>query len=246
LVPIGGGTCILTGKYPCYSNCPDLDSRIFTNGVCSGDTPTVDCSTFDFSAYFDCQYEPTPTPSSPVPAGNVDFDFTYAFVTPTPTSSPVYIVGMNFSIFNASQTPTTTVTPTPTSTPANKVGISGRVSFEYLDPTLDCPTTRVLVNSTTLVEYYTSDNLIFDTIDLVPGVYFYGTINSDNGGLIEACFQYNRNDNNLSSNSNVLQIQRIFGGTSGCIAESPTPTKTPNCNTNQYSNTNTDKDTNTN
>ena len=226
LVPSGGTTCILSGKYPCYSNCPDLDSHIFTVGNCSGETPTVDCSTFDFSAYFDCQFEPTPTPSAPVPAQNVDFDFTYDFVTPTPSNSPVYVVGMNFSIFNASQTPTPTLTPTPTSTPANKVGVSGRVSFEYLDPTLDCPTTKVLVDVKTLTEYYTSDNLIYNTIDLLPGVYFYGTINSDNGGVISACFEYNRNDSNLSSNSNVLQIDRIFGDISGCLPPTQTPTPT--------------------
>ena len=226
LIPFGGGTCILSGKYPCYSNCPDLDSHIFTVGVCSGSTPTVDCSTFDFGAYFDCQFEPTPTPSAPVPAQNVDFDFIYDFVTPTPSNSPVYVVGMNFSIFNSSQTPTPTVTPTPTSTPANKVGVSGRVSFEYLDPTLDCPTTKVLVDVKTLTEYYTSDNLIYNTIDLLPGVYFYGTINSDNGGVISVCFEYNRNDSNLSSNSNVLQIDRIFGDISGCLPQPPSPTPT--------------------
>lgn len=221
-----GGTCTLQGKRPCYSNCPDLDSNIFVGGICSGTTPTVNCDTFDFVAYFDCDFPVTPTPTNLVPQSAVSFTFTYNFVTPTPSNSPVYNVGMNFSIFNSSQTPTPTLTPTPTTTPPNKVGISARATFEYLDPTLECPTTRVLIDVSTSVEHYTSDSLIFGTIDLLPGIYFYGTINSNNGGTIQSCFKYDRDDNTLSSNSNVLNIQRIFGSPAGCIPESPTPTKT--------------------
>ena len=66
-----GGSCIIYGKTPSYSLCPDFDRSMF-GLVCPTPAPSQisACSTFDFSAVFDCAVLPftTPTPTpTPVP-----------------------------------------------------------------------------------------------------------------------------------------------------------------------------------
>lgn len=66
-----GGSCLIYGKSPSYSLCPDFSPSMFGQ-VCPTPAPSQvsACSTFDFSAVFDCAVLPftTPTPTpSPVP-----------------------------------------------------------------------------------------------------------------------------------------------------------------------------------
>jgi hypothetical protein len=49
-----GGTCILAGKSPCFSNCPDLDNLFWSEGPCPTPTPTPTpnvCVTVDFKRF---------------------------------------------------------------------------------------------------------------------------------------------------------------------------------------------------
>lgn len=104
-----GGTCYLTGKYPCVSSCPDLSSVYVFSGICltPTPTPTQNCGVLDFTAIFDCEYVPTPTPTPS------------ASVTPTPTVTPsatnfCSIIGIEASGYTYTPTPTATPTVTPT------------------------------------------------------------------------------------------------------------------------------------
>jgi len=53
-----GGFCILSGKSPCFSKCPDLCDEYFFEGECpTTTTTTIACVTFDFDAIFDCLHQ---------------------------------------------------------------------------------------------------------------------------------------------------------------------------------------------
>jgi len=104
-----GGSCYLTGKYPCISSCPDLSNIYVFSGICltPTPTPTQNCGVLDFTAIFDCEYVPTPTPTPS------------ASVTPTPTITPsstnfCSIIGIEASGYTYTPTPTPTPTVTPT------------------------------------------------------------------------------------------------------------------------------------
>jgi hypothetical protein len=59
-----GGTCLLEGNTPCYSECPDISANYFSAGPCVTPTPSpINCNILDFTAYFDCDYVPFVTPS---------------------------------------------------------------------------------------------------------------------------------------------------------------------------------------
>lgn len=107
-----GGSCYLTGKYPCVSTCPDLSSLYVFSGICltPTPTPTQNCDVLDFTALFDCEYIPTPTPT---PTSSV---------TPTPTITPsstnyCSIIGIDASGYTYTPTPTPTPSITPTNNP---------------------------------------------------------------------------------------------------------------------------------
>jgi uncharacterized protein (TIGR02145 family) len=109
-----GGSCYLTGKYPCVSTCPDLSNIYVFSGACPTPTPTPtkNCDVLDFTALFDCEFIPTPTPTPS------------ASVTPTPTITPsstnfCSIIGINASGYTYTPTPTPTPTVTPTQFDSN-------------------------------------------------------------------------------------------------------------------------------
>ena len=104
-----GGTCYLTGKYPCVSSCPDLSNIYVFSGICltPTPTPTQNCDVLDFTALFDCNFIPTPTQTPS------------ASFTPTPTITPsstnfCSIIGIDASGYTYTSTPTPTPTVTPT------------------------------------------------------------------------------------------------------------------------------------
>jgi len=166
-----GGSCLLQGASPCYSVCPDISGEVFTSGICPTPTPTpADCSTLDFLAYFDCDYEPLPTPTPSVPCSLVNFDMTGIGVTPTPTQTgPACQTFLDFSLSGYTIPPTPTVTASPTITLTRTVDESGSVTFTLLDDTFVCTTVRVLQDCDTEQEYLTSQSLFYSgSTGLIP------------------------------------------------------------------------------
>jgi hypothetical protein len=215
-----GGSCLLEGSYPCYSECPDISANLFTSGPCPTPTPLpVNCDTFDFNAYFDCDWEPIPTPTPSVPCDDVNFDVTSSFLPPTPTPTVECSVGVSFSICSYTDTtPTPSVTPTLTLT--KTCDVQGQVSFVMLDETFNCVSVKVLVDCASGVEYYVTDNLIYNGIPVVIGITMSAIINGTN-----VCVTYDRDDSNISSNSNLTSIIELYSICGNCISE-PTPTNT--------------------
>jgi hypothetical protein len=83
-------------------------------------------------------------------------------------------------------------------------------------------TTKVLVDCNTNFEFYTSDSLIFNGDPIVVGTtlaaYIEGTL---------FCLRYDRNDDNLSSNTNIDSIFGIYGDCNNCnTIATPTPSVT--------------------
>ena len=214
-----GGTCYLEGAYPCYSDCPDISANLFSSGPCPTPTPSpVNCDLFDFTAYFDCDWEPVPTPTPSVPCDVVEFDITSTFMPPTPTPTQECNVGVSFSICSYNNT-TPTPTNTPTVTLTKTCDVQGQVSFVMLDETFICVSVKVLIDCTSGVEYYVTDNLVYNGIPIVTGITMSAVINGSN-----VCVTYDRDDSNISSNANLTSINQIFGNCANCL---PVPTPTP-------------------
>jgi len=218
-----GGTCYLRGSSPCTSDCPDISGNLFTSGLCP--TPTasaLNCSTFDFNAYFDCDYEPVPTPTPSIACDDVNFNVFTVGVTPTPsaTSFTCQSTGVDFSMsaYTPSITPTVTLTPSVTLT--KTVDVQGKVSFTMLDEIFSCVSVKVLVDCESGDEYYTNDTLSYQGIPVVIDMIMFASINGKN-----VCVAYVRDDSNLSSNSNVDNIFNLYSDCEYC-STLPTPTPT--------------------
>jgi hypothetical protein len=184
----------------------------------------VDCSICDFNAYFDCDWEPLPTPTPSVPCDDVNFEVSSLGVTPTPTPSGNFCsgVGINFSLSGfTSTTPTVTLTPSVTLT--RTVSIGGSVTFEMLDQTFSCVSAKVLTDCTTGEEFYTTDSLSFLGTPVLVGITMFVQVND-----VNRCVVYTRDDNNISSNSNLGAIVQIY---SSCESCSPVPSPTPTITT---------------
>ena len=220
-----GGSCILQGATPCYSQCPDISANEFTGGVCPTPTPTpINCNTFDFNAYFDCDWEPLPTPTPSVACDDVNFDISSYGVTPTP--SPTGIIcnnkAISFSMSGYTPAVTPTVTNTPSVTLTRTVDVQGKATFVMLDERFSCVSSRVLTNCDTGKELYTTDTLVFSGISITTGTTFFALINNEN-----MCVTYTRDDSSISSNSTVNFIYQIYGSCEYCsIYPTPTPTVT--------------------
>jgi hypothetical protein len=188
-------------------------------------TPTAtaaNCSTFDFNAYFDCDYEPVPTPSVSIPCDDVNFDVVAYGVTPTPSATEFtcQLTGVDFSMSGYTPAVSPTITLTPTLTLSKTVEVQGQVSFTMLDEVFSCVSTKVLIDCETGDEYYTSDTLIYEGIPVVVGMIMLATITGKN-----ACVSYDRDDTNISSNSNVDIVLKLYSECQYC-STLPTPTPT--------------------
>ncbi len=220
-----GGTCLLEGSTPCESDCPDISANNFVSGPCPTPTPSpVNCETFDFTAYFDCDWEPLPTPSPSVDCGDVNFDVTSLGVTPTPTPSGNFCdgTGVSFSICQYTPpNPTPTITPTITLT--KTVDVQGQATFVMLDEMFNCVNVKVLIDCQTGAELYTSDNLIYSGTPVTTGI----TMSVIIGGTLR-CVTYTGTSNSISSNCNIDEIINISSSCGTCNQfPSPTPTSTP-------------------
>jgi surface protein len=220
-----GGICLLEGKTPCTTDCPNFASNSFDFGPCPTPTPTpVGNFAIDFNAYFDVSYVPPVTPTVSTDCAVVDFNFTNSPIPPTPSASPVYSLGLNFSIFYSSPTPTPSVTATPTMTPTNILEILGRATFTIIDPPYDCSTVKVLlVCGTVNTYYYVAGPILYNSVQLVPGTIFNANITSPNG-TNWSCVQYVGDDSTLSSNSTINLVYSLFSKCEDCL---PLPSTTP-------------------
>ena len=228
-----GGSCLLEGA-PCYSACPDISSNYFTTGPCPTPTPSgVNCNTLDFVAYFDCDYEPFVTPTPSIGCDVVDFSVTAFPTTPTPTpSTSTCNTGIDFSM--SGYTPVTpSPTLSPTISPSRTVDVGGQLTYRFFDEQFICTSTKVLKDCQSDLEFYVTDSLLFSGTPIAVGVTFGAYLNGD-----LFCLTYVRDDNNISSNSNVDSIIQIYGNCTDCTftltptpsitaSNTPTPTKTP-------------------
>jgi hypothetical protein len=214
-----GGTCLLEGSYPCYSECPDISANLFSSGPCPTPTPSpLNCELFNFNAYFDCDWEPIPTPTPSVPCDDVNFDVTSMVLTPTPTPTSVCNTSLSFSICSYTETtPTPSITPTLTLT--KTCDVQGQVSFVMLNETFTCVSVKVLVDCVSGTEYYVTDSLIYNGIPIVTGMTMSAFINGSS-----LCVTYVRDDSNISSNSNLTSISQIYSTCGNCISTCPCST----------------------
>ena len=222
-----GGSCLLQGASPCYSVCPDISGEVFTSGICPTPTPTpADCSTLDFLAYFDCDYEPLPTPTPSVPCSLVDFDMTGIGVTPTPTQTgPACQTFLDFSLSGYTIPPTPTVTASPTITLTRTVDESGSVTFTLLDDTFVCTTVRVLQDCDTEQEYLTSQSLFYSgSTGLIPITSGLTMLVLIQGSPV--CVNY-ITDRKGSSTTIIDEVVALYSNCTYCNpVVTPTPTQT--------------------
>jgi hypothetical protein len=225
-----GGTCLLSGKIPCYSSCPDIAPSNFNNGICPTPTPSPQtCGILNFNAYFDCEYTPPVTPTVSIPCDDVDFIFVSTPGIPTPTPSPQYVVGVDFEVIKMSQTPTPSITATPTPTPSNRLQIEGIANFTFIDQQFQNSLTKVIVDCTTNQEYYVGNQLVSGTTTFNIDTILSISINTPTG-LQYLCVRYDRDITNISPNSYINEIYEIYGDCNTCqirVTQTPTPTKTP-------------------
>jgi len=211
-----GGTCILFGKTPCNSACPDLCDELIAGDCATTTTTTNACDVFDFEALLNCDVTPTQTVTP-----------TYTLTpTPTPTLTPTVTINCAGTSISLTSTilPTSTPTPTPTPSPTNPIRnlcFTGEATFNIFDANFVCTTTKKLVNCNTQEIYYINENLIFSGVPIETGVTFSANINKE-----EVCVTYSGSSIS-SSNATLNSINVIYGlGCDDCLNPTPTPTPT--------------------
>lgn len=149
-----GGYCLLSGKSPCTSLCPDLCDVYFTSGLCPTPTPTptLPCDV-DFEAIFDCDFTQTPT-STPTPTITPTQS-----VTPTPTDICVFSLDVTINNYSPTPTPTLTVTPTQSAPVVRPCNFSGDVTFNIINDIIKCPFSYQFQNCFTGEMYFTTNNI---------------------------------------------------------------------------------------
>jgi hypothetical protein len=220
-----GGSCLLSGKSPCTSECPDLNSTYFGSGMCltPTPTPTINCDVLSFESIFDCEFDPTPTPT-PTPTQTPT-------ITPTPTSTNVCSI-INVVATITSYTPTTT--PTPTITPSSSGTIDrpchffGDTTFNTVNDTIICPISKQFQDCFNGTMYYTTNNIINPSGGEITQ---YMVFNSLVDGITK-CISYIGITNNISGVNNIILNSGPYGyaNLGGCISCNPTPTPTPTPN----------------
>jgi len=206
-----GGPCLIAGKTPCYSVCPDFCDDIINDGYCTTTTtlPFVDCELLDFDAIFNCHVDPTPTPT---PTN-----------TPTPSPTPggsippcVITVEAEINTYSPTPTPTPTITPSPSSQFSRDCGFTGNVKFNTINDTLGCPTNRQFQDCENGVIYNTMNSVLTpSSLTLVESMVYGATVNG-----LNKCLIYLGVNNNISGNSTITITSESFGSTTsgGCLS----------------------------
>jgi hypothetical protein len=235
-----GGTCYLTGKYPCVSSCPDLSNIYVFSGACPTPTPTPtkNCDVLDFTAIFDCDYIPTPTPTPTIS------------VTPTITITPsstnyCSIIGIDASGYTYTPTPTATPTVTPTQYDENTLKRrpfyskdiarncdgSGFALFSAITGQIICPGSMKWQDCYDSSQYYYSNSVsgLPDSVELVNFTVFGAYVD----GKLQ-CISYLGIDYDHGNENKIIITSGPYGLSSlgDCIycldiPPTPTPTNTP-------------------
>jgi len=230
LSTVTGGTCDLSGQSPCFNPCPDLDDVYFSSGACPTPTPTPtqNCSSLDFTAFFDCDFPATPTPTPTIT--------TSPTLTPTPSPTNLCNVIISATIQSVSPTPTPTPTITPSSSPviSRDCTFEGGVTFNTIDDNIVCP------YSYQFQECYGTGKMLFTTNQIITPTgntitQFEVYQANVNGEII--CISYMGINNNTIGIDNITLLIGPYGSQIGadCIfcsesivpTPSPTPTVTP-------------------
>lgn len=229
------GPCLLFGKSPCLSSCPDLCTEFFSSGTCPAPTPSATpvCDV-DFTAVLECSISPTPTQTpSQTPTQ-----------TPTPTPTPSDVCGgvsMVVSGVTYTPTPTPTISLTPSSTPdvTRPCSFSGTVAFNTLDDYIRCSNSKKFRDCSNGFLYHTSE-LILDEFNqpIQVGYVYRTTING-----VSTCVVYDGLVDNISGADDIIIVENIGlevdNGCNNCTiipsqTPTPTPTQTPEVLLNNY------------
>lgn len=170
-----GGTCLLSGPIPYTSNCPDFDDTLFYSGVCITTTTTTNpCATFDFEAYFDCDY--TTTTTTVIDCDDTGIDFQVSAYTTTTTT---VCTGTSVSATFTRYTTTTTTVPTTTTTTTLSVFFNAVVTFTVFDEPVTCPNlTYNFEDCDTGQNYYVVEQPEVGGIPISPGEVYQLYINT--------------------------------------------------------------------
>jgi hypothetical protein len=218
-----GSDCLLSGKSPCTSECPDLYGTYFSTGICLTPTPTPtnNCSVLDFESFFDCSPISyiTPTPTST----------TTTTPTPTPTNTNYCnILKIDAEINSITATPTPTPTMTPTSSrPVNRnCSFLGDVTFNTVNVNINCPISKQFSDCN-------DPNIIYTTTDvlIVQGgseLSEYMVFNASVDGFTKCISYIGVTYETIGGNSIVLNSPPLgYSNLGGCSYCQPTPTPTP-------------------
>ena len=126
-----GGLCLLSGKSPCSSDCPDLCEDYFSEGFCTTTTtiPPVNCEILNFDALFNCITTTTTSTTTTTTS-------TTTTTTIPPCNIAVDAVITTFTTTTTSTTTTTTTTLPPVVRPCN---FMGEVTFNTINGNIICP-----------------------------------------------------------------------------------------------------------
>ena len=213
-----GGSCILSGKQPCSTDCPDICDSVFDVSSCPTPTPTK---------------TPTPTPTTtPTPsitttntATPTATPTTTPTFTPTPSTTSPAAVTFTISVTRTSPSPTPTQTPTNTPIPTRSVSSSGTSIYEIVNSPFICPGgNKVLTDCSTGDEYIVSENISITGTTITRGSIFSAYIDG-----ISTCVtltDYTDNSSNVVYGGAIAS----FSSCVDCLTPStptPTPTVTP-------------------
>ena len=230
LSTITGGTCLMLGKNPCTTTCPDFCEDYFFDNICPTPTPspTTNCDVLDFQALFNCEYTPTPTPT-PTQTQTP---------TPTPTPSQTEPCGyMNIDVtitaYTSTPTPTPTMTPSPSPEVTRSLNFSGDVTFNTIDSKIQCPISQKFQDCFNGNLYYTVDNIIVPGgLGLQDFMVFKANVNG-----ISSCISYlGISQNNIGTDTvELLEGPLGYSNLGDCLlcvpqvspSPTPTPTQTP-------------------
>jgi len=212
-----GGDCILAGKSPCFSNCPDLDELFWSEGPCPTPTPTPTpnvCLTVDFQALFDCDYQPEPTETCPTPTPTVSL---------TPSPNPCAYVDADITVEDTTPTPTPTPTVTPTPSLQRNVNISGSTTYIINDTQFECVFVRKIQDCSDNEIYYVNQSMRTSGGTIVnTGETFSAEVSGTT-----SCYTYLEDVYNQSPTLTLNTIIESYVDCSSCQnGSTPTPTPT--------------------
>jgi hypothetical protein len=220
-----GGDCILMGKSPCLSDCPDLSDTFFNNGFCPTPTPTptANCSNLDFDAVFECEITMTPTQTPSLTPTNT--------LTPSVTQTVYCPIGIDATInaYTPTRTPTPTMTPSTAGQLGNYCSFSGNVTFTTVDSVIECNFSKQFQDCYNGEYYYTNSSVITPSGGSISQYMIFQAIVDG----VSSCISYVGENQNVSGINNITLTTEVIGYSnlgdcSKCLAVlTPTPTQTP-------------------